>query len=493
VPGLAPHCLGYRDTCPDSSMSTPRSIAELFPPSDGAASSALAVSAGALPPGHFGGETPAAAARKRTISGSTPLPPLQAPEPAATMKASEAFLAQVSQHLPALSGAADLPESWVVDLSVVDALDAAMIARAHSSLNVATDLRGRITSLGVFASALEGMGKYVVKLVRKLRQKRSVIRSLEVHVEKGTMPPTLVIRVPESMSQDTAYRRLGGASHAAFLEAFTTAEKAALTCTVELRRQELEVIAAEITAVRDPVKLIERLVTSAYADPSVDIAADSGILPALRFASRRFLVVHMTQVLGHLSDIEFKIHSELAVEDALAAKAAAAKAARKSVSFAPDAGSAPMETDGEGVDAAATPATKADINRLTAELARRDKAIEALKRGVLEGKHQQKGPGHKPRAPNAPPGTPPGAASQRKGGSVHKGAGSGGRGRSPSRSGAGAQQRRGPTRSASPGRKAGNQKQGALPRGSSQTPKTGRGGATTSQRGRGQGRGPSRA
>jgi hypothetical protein len=439
-----------------------------------------------------GGETAAEPSRrKRTISGSTPLPPLQAPDPAAAMKAPENFLAKVSQLLPGLTGAADLPESWRADLSVVGTLDAAMISRAHSSLNVVTDPRGRITSFGVFATSLEQVGKYVVKLVRRQRQKLSVIRSLEAHVAAGTMPPTLVIKVPESMIRDPAYKRSGGDKHAAFLEAITTAEKAALSCTVEVRRTELEAIATELKACKDPVTLIDRLVSSAYADPSVDLASDSGILPALRHVSRFFLVSDMSQVLGKLADIEFKITADLAVEDALAAKAAAAKAARKSVSFDPGVGSA-MDADDEG-DAAATPATKADIHRLTAELARRDKVIETLKRGVLEGKNQQKDPGRKPRKPDAPPGTPPGTP--RRGDSVRKGAATGGRGRSPQRSSAGGQQHRGPNRSASPGRKAGNQKQGALQRGPSQPPKKGRGGATTSQRGRGrgQGRGPSRA
>jgi methyl coenzyme M reductase subunit C len=123
------------------------------------------------------------------------------------MSASDLFVTKVGPLL-SINSIEDVPESWRPDLMVMDTIDRVTIVQAQKSLGVPDDALPTPASLGVFGTSLENLGKHGMRVLRKIRAKQSVIRSLKAHESAGTVPPTLVLRIPASMDTDE-YARLG--------------------------------------------------------------------------------------------------------------------------------------------------------------------------------------------------------------------------------------------------------------------------------------------
>jgi hypothetical protein len=203
------------------------------------------------------------------------------------MSASDVFVTKVGPLLPinSINSIEDVPESWRPDLLVMDTIDRVTIVQAQQSLGVPDDALPTTASFGVFGTSLEKLGQHVMRVLRKIRAKQSVIRSLKAHESAGTVPPTLVIRIPVSMDTD-AYARLGCDAHAQFLEMLNHTQKQALVCTIALRTAELTQLEEEYDALSQPCSIVDRLVSERFPDVSVE-TEPAYMLPTLRATARR--------------------------------------------------------------------------------------------------------------------------------------------------------------------------------------------------------------
>jgi hypothetical protein len=260
-----------------------------------------------------------------------------------------------------------IPDDWLSDLD--DATDRGSIVTSACNKALGLSQHVPLEPTGIFGGLFKRDATDIVKTLRKIQGKQLNIASLEDHKVKGTIPPTLRIPMPKSMSDDKAFEEIGSIKYTEFIESLKISENLALDATLATRKHELQALVDKLaTHMCFKARCDEFMTTLLGSLASVCSELFDILKPTLRNCIRyhiaRWWTIHIDSANTEALSRSFKDLISKSREGAKRDRTTA-----RNVHF--DA------MDADTTDPAATPATKADFQRLLAVVQSQHKTIEA--------------------------------------------------------------------------------------------------------------------
>jgi hypothetical protein len=131
-----------------------------------------------------------------------------------------------------------LPPTWASDVDKT--ANASLLVRKASRQALGLTDIIRDDPEGALAPVLKRDKVEMLKLSKKIANKKSVLRNLESYKEKGDIPPTLRIPLPTSMNNGKDCENARVVSYIELLEMLKATENKALQATIDTRRFDLQ-------------------------------------------------------------------------------------------------------------------------------------------------------------------------------------------------------------------------------------------------------------
>jgi hypothetical protein len=287
-----------------------------------------------------------------------------------------------------------IPDEWISDIWAFVKAPAEIRRAVLHTLGIPEEERPDQPT-GLIAPFLKRDKAEITKLSRKITSKKTVIRNLEEFKAKGDIPPTLRIPLPKSISDCKDFERATVPSYVRLLEMIKACEDQALQATLDTRIADLDQLEISFTEITNFV-LRSNHILKAIAGNISDVPGEEFevIKPLLRTAIRTHLSIYWN---SHTKQAFEEVRARQVLELLSKGKEMAKREqnlTNRNLHFESN-----MDTSPE--DPAATPATKADVDRLSSLLLSQRNTIaaqEKLIKSLNTGKHTSKTP-QKPRSP----------------------------------------------------------------------------------------------